>query len=231
MPNVSIQASVGKDGINNVPDVKKVQTRLNEIGKNCGAVDGKCGPKTIQAIENLQKHFMKNPDKKIDPGGRTLLFLNRWSTKPVNPGVDLRGNLKKAWDLLNPLLPVGSKCTSGYRNMELQRQILYRLYSQTYKHRIIAKYGLKEYNSVWGDKSKREDDMLTMVRGVGQAIAAPGKSMHQKGRAFDIGGPSIIDPEQVRISKMVAEANPTIFSGPEKVLQERNGCVHVEIKP
>ncbi len=67
-----------------------------------------------------------------------------------------------------------------------------------------------------------------MVRAIGQAIAAPGRSMHQKGKAFDIGGPSSIDMEQVRVAKMVAGANPDIFSG--KVLHERNGCVHVEIK-
>lgn len=229
MFKLSIQVSVGYKGVNNKRDVEIIQARLNEIGKNCGSVDGKCGPKTIQAIESVQKHFMRKPDKIIDPKGRTMFFLNRWSIKPVNSGVDLRGNLKKAWDLLNPLLPPSSKCTSGYRSPEKQRQILHHFFSKTYKRRIIAKYGLQAYNEVWADKRDREADILKMVRGIGQAIAAPGKSMHQKGRAFDIGGPSSIDPEQVRIAKIVAAANPDIFTG--KVLQERNGCVHVEIKP
>jgi hypothetical protein len=66
------------------------------------------------------------------------------------------------------------------------------------------------------------------VRGVGQAIAKPGTSAHQKGKAIDIGGPSNIDNEQVRIVRIVAKANPHILSG--FVLKERNGCVHFEIK-
>lgn len=67
-----------------------------------------------------------------------------------------------------------------------------------------------------------------MVRGVGQAIAAPGKSMHQQGKAVDIGGPSTIDQKQVEIIAMVARAHATLFSG--KILRERNGCVHFEIR-
>jgi hypothetical protein len=65
------------------------------------------------------------------------------------------------------------------------------------------------------------------VHGVGQQIAAPGKSMHQRGKAIDVGGPDAIDQAQVDIIKLVARAHPDLFSG--KVLKERNGCVHFEI--
>ncbi|WP_178133701.1 hypothetical protein [Vineibacter terrae] len=34
--------------------------------------------------------------------------------------------------------------------------------------------------------------------------------------------------EQVRVARMVGSANNTLFSG--KILKERNGCVHVEIR-
>jgi len=73
-----------------------------------------------------------------------------------------------------------------------------------------------------------ESEAVAMVQGVGQAIAAPGNSQHQRGKAIDVGGPSSIDKEQVRIIKVIAQANPTLLSG--KVLKERNGCVHFEIR-
>ncbi|HEX2887397.1 hypothetical protein [Vineibacter terrae] len=46
--------------------------------------------------------------------------------------------------------------------------------------------------------------------------------------SIDIGGPKEIDDEQVRVACMVGSANNTLFSG--KILKERNGCVHVEIR-
>lgn len=228
MALIGIGSSVGRGGGNNKRDVEVIQRRLNEIGKNCGKTDGICGAKTIAAIYSFQKHFMGKPDSLISPNRRTIHYLNIWSIKPVSPGVDLRGNLQKAWDLVNPLLPRGSYCSSGYRSPEKQRQILHRFYSITYKRALMRKYGSVHYNDVWANRRTKETDMLRMVRAIGQAIAAPGRSMHQKGKAFDIGGPSSIDMEQVRVAKMVAGANPDIFSG--KVLHERNGCVHVEIK-
>lgn len=37
------------------PDVRKIQTRLKELGYNCGQIDGVFGPKTEQAIRTFQK--------------------------------------------------------------------------------------------------------------------------------------------------------------------------------
>ena len=51
-----------------------------------------------------------------------------------------------------------------------------------------------------------------MVRGVGQAIATPGRSAHQQGKAIDICGPSSIDNKQVEIVRLVARARPTLLS-------------------
>jgi hypothetical protein len=70
--------------------------------------------------------------------------------------------------------------------------------------------------------------MVTELRAMTppQAVAMPGTSPHQSGKAFDIGGPA--DDEQVRVARMVGRANAILFS-PKAPLKERNGCVHVEI--
>jgi peptidoglycan hydrolase-like protein with peptidoglycan-binding domain len=227
MDLIVISGSVGEGGANRESDVGTIQKRLKEIGKDCGSSDGACGQETIQAIRDFQGHFMKKPDGLIEPGGRSIQFLTSWSVKPISLGVDLRGNLQKAWDLLNPLLPAGSYCSSGYRGSETQRTILHRFYSVTYRNEILKKYGRARYDEIWQKRYAREPEMLAMVKGVGQPIAPPGRSKHQRGKALDIGGPPAIDKEQVNVARTVASANPSIFTG--VVLKERNGCVHVEI--
>ena len=88
-----------------------------------------------------------------------------------------------------------------------------------------------------GKLGKRFDDIVSMtgdpryvamvaeLRAIGQTVVVPGRSPHQRGKAFDIGGPS--DAEQVRVCKMVAGANPRLFNG--GAYKERTGCVHVGI--
>lgn len=74
---ILITSSVGKDGINKKPDVKKIQAALNIVYPSLAlAIDGICGPKTIRRIEKFQRRFMQKPDGRIDPGGRTLKRLN-----------------------------------------------------------------------------------------------------------------------------------------------------------
>jgi hypothetical protein len=129
---------------------------------------------------------------------------------------------------VNPLLPEGSYCSSGFRSAEDQRRILHKFFNVTYRSAIISKYGQAAYDRAAVDLRRNEASVLTMVRGVGQAIAAPGRSMHQQGKAVDIGGPSEIDDQQVDVVLTVARAHPALFSG--VVLKERNGCVHFEIR-
>lgn len=235
---VSLAQPVGeiakKDG-NRTDEVRSVQTRLREIGKLTEAVSGVCTSATIQAIRDFQDHFLLTPDGRIDPNGQSHRFLNAWSKKTISPGVQLPGNLTTAWDLVSPLLPAGSYCSSGFRSADQQRAILRSMYT-TLRTQIVAKSGQKTYDSVatnfdsttGAKREPWEDQMLAMVRATGQLIAKPGLSPHQRGKAFDVGGPAAIDNEQVRIAGIVARANPHIFSG--KILKERNGCVHVEIK-
>lgn len=99
---------------------------------------------------------------------------------------------------------------------------------QDFRGQIVAKYGQPAFDAAAKDLEKNEDDVLAMVRGVGQLIAKPGSSPHQRGKAIDIGGPASIDAQQVAVVKLVARANPGLLSG--KVLRERNGCVHFELR-
>src|SRR5262249_54277832 len=63
----SISAPVGRGGKNNSQDVVTVQNALNAKAKAGLKVDGKCGPKTIGAIEAFQKTIgMTRPDGRID---------------------------------------------------------------------------------------------------------------------------------------------------------------------
>ena len=71
MPGL-ITASVGRGGKNKPADVKAVQTALNKYGKADLSEDGKCGPKTIKAIENFQKSLkFSRPDGLVEPGQLT----------------------------------------------------------------------------------------------------------------------------------------------------------------
>jgi hypothetical protein len=226
---LAISNRVGPGCANRPADVKAVHARLLDIGKlplsvSTGSFDDRVG----NGIVSVQRHFMPQPDGIIDINGTTHRFLSHWKVKPVSPGVVLSGRLKDAWDLVNPLLPAGSYCASAFRSADHQRRILHKYFQESLKPQILAKYGKQKYDEVNADLLGREADVVAMVRGAGQAIAPPGKSQHQRGRAIDVGGPSRIDDQQVKVIRMVAHANPTVLSG--YVLKERNGCVHFEIR-
>lgn len=84
--NKMIGGSVGLNGKNHLQDVKRIQILLNRHYANTGGanqqtplkVDGKCGQKTISAIQNYQKTVMRihKPDSRVDPGYPTFLKLN-----------------------------------------------------------------------------------------------------------------------------------------------------------
>jgi hypothetical protein len=81
--SVSILASVGKLGKNNVDDVVKVQHLLAQHGLPVGRADGVCGPRTIGAIYTFQAGFLTHPDSLVEPNGKTLQRLNLVSFKPT----------------------------------------------------------------------------------------------------------------------------------------------------
>ncbi|WP_169795339.1 peptidoglycan-binding domain-containing protein [Kribbia dieselivorans] len=79
-----IQGSVGQGGDNAEPDVRIVQKALNRFDLTpltALAVDGRCGPRTIESIRHFQTRNVgiANPDGRVDPGGRTMRRLDTGS--------------------------------------------------------------------------------------------------------------------------------------------------------
>lgn len=79
---VTIAASVGREGKNLAADVRVIQNLLNEYLKRSHpqtalVADGKCGPRTIEAIELFQSEVVRllQPDGRVDPGGKTFKKL------------------------------------------------------------------------------------------------------------------------------------------------------------
>jgi hypothetical protein len=231
MTTLIISEPVGKNCPNLPQDVNNVALALIANGKIDPSYvpNGKFDQVISQGIFDTQRHWMAVPDVIISVGGKTQKFMWAWQAKLIAPGVQLPGRLQAAWDLVSPLLPEGSYCSSGYRSEAAQRKILHEFFTDTFKAEIIAKYTREVYNAVSVDLIFYEQKVLEMVRGVGQAIAAPGNSPHQFGKAVDIGGPSSIDQLQVEIVTLVARAHADLFS-PNPPLKERTGCVHFEIR-
>ncbi len=77
-----ISASVGKGGANRSNDVKAIQVAFNNVPISMSgagdtlAVDGICGPMTLQAIADFQKRWMTIHDGRCDPAGPTLGLAN-----------------------------------------------------------------------------------------------------------------------------------------------------------
>jgi muramidase (phage lysozyme) len=77
---ISILASVGRNGTNRYADVVTIQRLINDnlpIPLRPLVIDGRCGPATIAAIEEIQRRNlnMGAPDGRVDPHGATFRFL------------------------------------------------------------------------------------------------------------------------------------------------------------
>lgn len=254
MPSVKLSplflsAAVGVGAPNRSTDVKAVQERLQYIrdqsvrnriplrrpgyagiggrGEVSRMANGLCDDITVSWIKEFQSIYLNMPDGVISPGGMTSKFLSIWSIKPVGTRVQWMGQLETAWLLMSPLMPEGSHCTSAYRSADDQRRIIDNMFKTTYVTELKAKLGTRYDTILASTGTDRDRAMVTELRALKQDVAMPGSSPHQKGKAIDVGGPSTIDAEQVRVAKLVGTANNALFSG--KILKERNGCVHVEI--
>jgi peptidoglycan hydrolase-like protein with peptidoglycan-binding domain len=108
---LSIWRSVGRRGENKANDVMHVQLLLNTAYKKLWVQsiaswffpwqpetwapgiwlvpDGDCGKKTVQAIEEFQRHVVKlsAPDGKVDPGGKTFQQLVSSATFMAPPNL------------------------------------------------------------------------------------------------------------------------------------------------
>ncbi len=86
---MKIIKTVGKNCANESTDVRVVQACLNAHVKFHNASlkpvveDGRCGPKTIEAIGVFQKDYvgMIHPDFRIDPNGKTIRYLTMYINK------------------------------------------------------------------------------------------------------------------------------------------------------
>lgn len=87
----SISGSVGRGGLNRLPDVKTVQALLNKSpgpGASLLVVDGVVGPKSIAAINEFQRRVVQCvPDGRVDANGRSMKALNQFDTGVSAPGV------------------------------------------------------------------------------------------------------------------------------------------------
>lgn len=97
--SVSIQSSVGLNGVNRAADVLEIQKALNRVPASQGGAapplqeDGICGPLTRGAIRAFQARQFPAiaPDSRVDPNQRTLKRINELlaqrSTQPAGPSV------------------------------------------------------------------------------------------------------------------------------------------------
>jgi hypothetical protein len=107
---LALTQSVGIRGRNIAGDVIRVQDALNAIPQSEGApatllhIDGKAGPKTCSAIQQLQlRHFgWKGADGRIDPGGRTAQLVSalllrygstQWNIRRLEASAPASGNV------------------------------------------------------------------------------------------------------------------------------------------
>ncbi len=72
----ALGGSVGIGAANAPADVLAVQRLLLARGVSPGVLDGQCGPRTTDAIEEFQGRFFTQPDGRVDPEGRTWRELN-----------------------------------------------------------------------------------------------------------------------------------------------------------
>jgi hypothetical protein len=98
---INIFSSVGRFGANLFGDVTIIQQLINlRIPARLRpiAVDGLCGPATISAIEQVQRHdlLMTPPTGMVEPDDPTFNFLTR-GIAPDAFGVDALGSQQIAW--------------------------------------------------------------------------------------------------------------------------------------
>jgi hypothetical protein len=227
---MSLHKPVGVRCPNLKTDVVALQRRLIQIRKSRQtAPSGEVDDETLAAIVSLQRHFMRTPDGVVSPGGLTVKWMNAWKPKPISPQARMsNARLREAWALVSPLLPTGSYCSSGYRSREKQREILHEYFFEKKRAKILAMCGKAEYDQLTADPVAKEHRVVELVRAAGIAIAAPGRSKHERYKAIDIGGGGSLQTAQAAIIRMVARANPKVLSGYVKVESEQ--CVHFELK-
>lgn len=108
---IKLKGAVGKNAPNHSEDVMTVQARLNvwiykgHLPKvDFLAVDGDCGDKTKLAIGAFQMMILghKNPDCRVDPGGKTLMAMYESLLTPQKTLQEAWEEWKKDWNKPQP---------------------------------------------------------------------------------------------------------------------------------
>jgi hypothetical protein len=126
------------------------------------------------------------------------------------------------WYALKLYLPQGTILSSVYRPPQAQLDF------------IVKNARAKGYSfpkpPVLGDESSWSG-ALAYIRQEGFKVAAPGRSMHQRGLAYDLTGPDLSKIEAA-VRKAVADGRISLVPGSKSaILREvKNHCVHVEIQ-
>ena len=124
------------------------------------------------------------------------------------------------WYQLKPYLPLGTAVTSVRRSAKSQFDFIVTK---------ASKHGYKfERSPTLSDPSTWEG-ALNFIRKKGYKVAAPGKSNHESGIAYDLSGPDLAKIEAA-VRRAVADGVITLSGSKSSILVEReNHCVHVEI--
>jgi hypothetical protein len=81
-----LKGTVGLGGANQRTDVIAVQTLLKGSGVDPGKIDGRCGPRTVAAIQVFQRRFLSHVDGRVDPNGLTWKKLLESTKKELIKG-------------------------------------------------------------------------------------------------------------------------------------------------
>ena len=125
------------------------------------------------------------------------------------------------WQALKLYLPPGTRLTSVYRPAQAQLDF------------IVGAAKKRGYtfskNPSLGDETSWQG-ALTFVRSKGVKVAAPGRSLHQRGLAYNLSGPNLVLIKEC-VLKAVAQGRIRLARGSREnpLIERTNNCVHVEI--
>jgi len=136
------------------------------------------------------------------------------------PLLDVGNHL--VWQALKLYLPPGTRLTSVYRSPASQFDFIVEK---------ARKHGYKfARDPVLADRPSWIG-ALEFVRSKGYKVAEPGKSLHQRGLAYDFSGPDL-QKIKAAILKAVADGRVRLVNKPRNLIVEPppQNCVHAEIE-